>query len=231
MDKIRINKYIASCGVCSRREAEEYVKEEKVKVNGQVVTDLATKVSNLDKVEVCGRIIKLEQNKIYLMLNKPKGYVTTSKEQFNRPCVLDLINENERIFPVGRLDMASEGMLLFTNDGEFMNKVIHPKTHIAKTYDVKLKEKISYEDILKLENGVDIGGYITNKAIVKKIGDRHIEITIYEGKNRQIRKMCETIGNKVVELKRISIGTLKLGNLKSGEYVRLTEREILKIFK
>lgn len=231
MDKVRINKYIASCGICSRREAEEYIKDGKVKVNGQVILDLATKISNIDKVEVCDKQINLEQNKIYLMLNKPKGYVTTSKEQFNRPCVLDLIHESQRVFPVGRLDMASEGLLLLTNDGEFMNNVIHPKTHIAKTYDVKLKDKISYESILKLEDGVDIGDYITNKALVKKLGDTHIQITIYEGKNRQIRKMCEAIGNKVIELKRISIGTLKLDNLKSGEYIKLNEKQIQKIFK
>lgn len=231
MEEIRINKYIAQSGVCSRRNAEEYIKSGNVKINGQVVTELSKKVSAKDIVELCGKKIELENNKKYVMLNKPKGYVTTSKEQFGRPCVIDLIEENERLFPVGRLDMDSEGLLLLTNDGEFMNNIIHPKKHIAKTYDVLLKEKISCEDILKLENGIDIGGYVTRGAKVNSIGDKHIQITIFEGKNRQIRRMCEAIGNKVLTLKRISIGKLKLNNLASGKYILLTNEDIKKIFE
>lgn len=231
MDEIRINKYIAECGICSRRSAEEYIKSSKVKINGQVVTNLSTKVSSKDIVEVCGKRIKLEENKIYIMLNKPKGYVTTSKEQFNRPCVLDLIKETIRVFPVGRLDMDSEGLLLLTNDGEFMNNIIHPKKHIAKTYNVKLKYDISNEDILKLQTGVDIGGYVTKTADVIKLGNKNIQMTIYEGKNRQIRRMCESVNNKVINLKRIAIGNLKLNNLECGKYILLDLDDIKKIFE
>lgn len=231
MEEIRINKYIAQSGVCSRRNAEEYIKSGNVKINGQVVTELSKKVSAKDIVELCGKKIELENNKKYVMLNKPKGYVTTSKEQFGRPCVIDLIEESERLFPVGRLDMDSEGLLLLTNDGEFMNNIIHPKKHIAKTYDVLLKEKISCKDILKLENGIDIGGYVTKGAKVSSIGDKRIQITIFEGKNRQIRRMCEAIGNKVISLKRISVGKLKLNKLESGKYILLTNKDIKKIFE
>lgn len=231
MDEIRINKYIAECGICSRRSAEKYIKSSKVKINGHVVTNLSTKVSSKDIVEVCGKVIKLEENKIYIMLNKPKGYVTTSKEQFNRPCVLDLIKETTRVFPVGRLDMDSEGLLLLTNDGEFMNNIIHPKKHIAKTYNVKLKDDISNEDILKLQTGVDIGGYVTKTADVIKLGNKNIQMTIYEGKNRQIRRMCESVNNKVINLKRIAIGNLKLNNLECGKYILLDLDDIKKIFE
>ena len=124
------------------------------------------------------------------MLNKPQGYVTTSKEQFNRPCVMDLIHEDVRVFPVGMLDMYSQGMLLLTNDGQFMNNKIHPKTHVAKTYEVITNKAITNDQIKLLENGVNIDGYITQKAIVSNVRDNFFEITIFEGKNRQIRKMC-----------------------------------------
>ena len=209
MEEIRINKYIASCGVCSRRNAEEFVLSGRVKINGQVVTELGAKVKDGDTVEVDGKKITLEQEKVYIMLNKPRGYVTTSKEQFGRPSILDLLDVKQRVFAVGRLDMDSEGLLLLTNDGDFANKIIHPTKHIAKTYEVILKKEISSEDVEKLKQGVDIGGYITRPAIIKKVNNKNIIITIYEGKNRQVRKMCEAVGNKVVNLKRIAIGGLK----------------------
>lgn len=231
LEPIRINKFIASCGVCSRRNADEIILQSRVKINGRVVTDLATKVTSEDKVEVDNKEIMLEKNKIYIMLNKPVGYITTSKEQFNRPSVLDLVKVEERVFPVGRLDMDSEGLLILTNDGEFTNKITHPTKHIAKQYEVVLKEKITHKSIEKLESGVDIGGYITKPANVKRLKENVILITIKEGKNRQIRKMCEAIDNKVLSLKRVQIGKLKLGNLKIGEYKMLALEDIENIFK
>lgn len=231
MEEIRINKYIASSGVCSRRKAEEYILAGKVLVNGVVNTELGYKVKEEDIVVVDGKQISLEENKVYIMLNKPKGYVTTSKEQFGRPSVLDLVKVEERVYPVGRLDMDSEGLLILTNDGEFSNNVIHPTKHISKKYEVVLKENITEVSIKKLENGVDIGGYVTRPAKVEKVTDKKILITIGEGKNRQVRRMIETVDNKVLNLKRIAIGGLKLDKLKSGEYIKLDEKLINKIFE
>ena len=231
MEKIRLNKYIAMCGVSSRRKADELIVNGKIKVNSKIISELGFLVDGTEEILYEGKKIKLEENKKYYMLNKPKGYVTTAKEQFNRKSVLDLISSKERIYPVGRLDMYSEGLLLLTNDGEFTNRITHPKKHIAKTYRVILNKNITEEMIKKLENGVDIGGYITSKAKVNKLKDKEIEITIYEGKNRQIRKMCEAIGNIVINLKRISIGNLKLGKLETGKYVELTDKDIQKIFE
>lgn len=231
MEEIRINKFLASAGVCSRRDADEIILQGRVKVNGQVVTELGIKVGRDDEIKLDDNVISLTENKIYIMLNKPRGYITTLKEQFNRPCVLDLLDVTDRVFPVGRLDMDSEGLLLLTNDGELTNRIIHPTKHVSKKYEVVLREKISCEQIEKLESGVDIGGYITAPAKVVKAKDNMIYITIHEGKNRQIRKMCEVIGNKVISLKRISIGRLELGNLKAGEYIHLSDKQINKIFE
>lgn len=231
MEKIRLNKYIAMCGVASRRKADELIASGKIKVNGKVISELGFLVDGTEEILYEGNKIQIEENKKYYMLNKPKGYVTTAKEQFNRKSVLDLINCNERIYPVGRLDMYSEGLLILTNDGELTNKITHPKKHIAKTYRVILNKNVTDEIIQKLENGVDIGGYITSKAKVSKLKDKEIEITIYEGKNRQIRKMCETVGYTVINLKRISIGKLKLGKLETGKYIELTNKDIQKIFE
>ncbi len=231
MEEIRINKYIASSGVCSRRKAEEYILAGKVLVNGVVNTELGYKVKEEDIVVVDGKQISLEENKVYIMLNKPKGYVTTSQEQFGRPSVLDIVKVEERVYPVGRLDMDSEGLLILTNDGEFSNNVIHPTKHISKKYEVVLKENITEASIKKLESGVDIGGYVTRPAKVEKVTDKKILITIGEGKNRQVRRMIETVDNKVLNLKRIAIGGLKLDKLKSGEYIKLDEKLINKIFE
>lgn len=229
---MRLNKYIATCGICSRRSAENYITCGKVKVNGKVVTNLSTKVDELnDKVEVLGKNISIEKKKVYIMLNKPKGFVTTNKEQFNRKCTLDLIKEPQRVFPIGRLDMYTEGLLLFTNDGDFANKITHPKNKIEKVYVVKVDKNITKDMIYKLENGLDIGGYITKEAKVNLLKEREFEITISEGKNRQVRKMCEAVGLKVLELKRIKLGNIKLGDLQIGKYRFLTQNEIESIKK
>lgn len=228
---IRLNKYIAQCGVCSRRKADEYIDSKQVAINGQIVFEKGTMVDELkDKVTVENKVITLEKNKIYIMLNKPEGYVTTSIEQFNRPCVIDLIKEEERVFAVGRLDMETEGMLILTNDGDFANKLMHPSKKMDKVYIAKVKGNITEEIIKKLRIGVDIGGYTTAPAKVEKISRDELQIIIHEGKNRQVRKMCEAVDLNVIHLKRIKIGKLELGNLKLGKYRMLKLREIRNMF-
>ena len=221
----RINKYIASCGVCSRRKADELVLSGKVVVNEKVVQELGYKVNDTDIVKVNGKIIHKEANNIYIILNKPKGYITTSKEQFGRKSVMDLIKEKERVYPIGRLDMYTEGLLLLTNDGEFSNKLMHPTNKIEKTYIVTTTSNITEKQIEMLKNGVDIGGYITKEAKVRALSSTQIEIIISEGKNRQVRKMCSSVGIKVTNLKRIKVGNIELGELPVGKYRYLTEKE------
>lgn len=229
MEKYRLNRYIALSGYCARRKADEYIAQGLVSVNGNIVKEFNIYVTSEDEVEVEKKKVKLEEY-VYIILNKPMGYVTTAKEQFNRPCVLDIICEQKRIYPVGRLDMYSEGMLILTNDGEFTKKVTHPTTHTTKTYEVVVNNEIETEAIKKLETGVDIGEYVTKPAKVKKIAEKTIQITISEGKNRQIRKMLSFLGYKVLKLKRISMGSLMLGDLKTGKYRYLTKEELEKIF-
>lgn len=225
---IRLNKYIAECGICSRRSADNLISSGKVKLNGNVVTELGTKIDeDKDEIKVEDKKIIRESKYVYIMLNKPKGYVTTSKEQFGRKSVLDLIDTDLRVYPIGRLDMYTEGLLLLTNDGEFADKMMHPKNKIEKTYIVKVSGNITKEKLNNLRNGVDIGGYITRKAIVKELKkENELEIVISEGKNRQVRKMCETVGLRVLNLKRIKIGKLSLGDLEIGKY-RYIDKEVI----
>ncbi len=223
---MRLNKYIAMSGVCSRRKADELISKGKVCINGEIISSLGIDVKDNDIVQVNGKNITKEEKKVYIMLNKPKGYITTSSDQFNRPCVMDLIHENVRVFPVGRLDMDTEGMLLLTNDGEFANSIIHPRNKIKKKYVVEVHQEVTKDKLDALCRGVDIGGYITNKASAKMIDKNHLELTISEGKNRQIRKMCEALGIIVYSLKRIAIGNLELGSLKLGEYIMINKDSI-----
>ncbi len=229
---MRINKYIASSGFCSRRKAEEYISSGKVKLNGEVVYDLATQIDEKnDIVSVKDKNLSLETKKVYVMLNKPEGYVTTASDELSRKNVLDLIDENVRLFPVGRLDMNTRGLIILTNDGEFANKLTHPKNKINKIYIAKVIGNITDDKIKNLKNGVDIDGYITKPAKVDKLSNNNLKITIAEGKNRQIRKMCKTQGLEVISLKRIQIGGLNLEDLKIGTYRYLSEGDIQKIFK
>lgn len=227
---MRINKYIAACGVCSRRKAEEYILSGRVRINDMVVSILSADVKENDEVFLDEKKIELESKYVYLMLNKPRGYVTTNNEQFGRKCTLDLIKENVRVYPIGRLDMDTEGLLLFTNDGEFANMLTHPKNKIEKTYIVTTNTFVTNENVETLKKGVDIGGYVTKEAKVKKIGEKKIKIIISEGKNRQVRKMCSAVGLEVVNLKRVQISSLKLGNLACGKYRYLTKYEIRKFY-
>ena len=234
MEEIRLQKYLADNGIASRRKCEEYIEEGKVKVNGQVVKSLGTKVNpKKDIVEFESKKINSnKEEKIYILLNKPIGYVTTVEDQFNRPTVLDLVKINKRIVPVGRLDMYTSGALILTNDGEFVYKVTHPKHEIEKTYNATLRGIITRQEVEKLENGVEIEDYISKPAKVKilKIDKEknisRIQITIHEGKNRQVRKMCENIGSRVIALHRSKIGKLDVKDLKVGEWKYLKKEEI-----
>lgn len=234
----RLQKFLANQGVCSRRKAEQYILEGKVKVNGQVVTELGTKINtDVDKIEFNNKLISNETEKIYILLNKPIGYVTTVKDQFDRPTVMEFLKENgkpikTKVVPVGRLDMYTSGALILSNDGDFIYQITHPKHEINKTYQVTVKEKITDSEIENLRSGVDIGDYITKPAQVRimKIDEEknisRIEITIHEGKNRQVRRMCESIGKKVLALHRSKIGNIDVKDLKLGRFRYLTDKEV-----
>ena len=233
MEEKRLQKYLAEAGVASRRKCEEYILQGKVEVNGKIVTELGTKVTSNDIVKYDGRTLEPEEEKVYILLNKPIGYVTTVHEQFGRDKVLDLIKINKRIVPVGRLDMYTSGALILTNDGKLVNKLTHPKNEIEKTYNVTLKGKVLEQDIEQLKNGVKIDNdYITKPAKVKilKIDEEkdisRIQIIIHEGKNRQVRKMCEAINKKVLALHRSKIGKINVKDLKLGQWKYLSLKEI-----
>lgn len=232
-DIVRLQKYIAMCGVASRRAAEELIQRGQVRVNGEVVRELGTKVEvGADAVEVDGKLIKAASKNYYVMLNKPVGYVSTVKDQFDRPTVIDLLQDEikSRIFPVGRLDYDTQGLLLLTNDGDFTYKVTHPKFKVDKTYIATLKGGLTIRGLQMLRRGVVIDGYKTSPAEVEILsaeqGKTMVRITIHEGKNRQVRKMMEAVGSKVTALERISIGKVALGNLPLGRWRYLTSHEI-----
>ena len=233
MEEIRLQKYLAEAGIASRRKCEEYITAGRVKVNGKIINELGTKVSpEKDEIYFDDKKIENKEELVYILLNKPIGYVTTAKDQFNRDTVMNLIKIKERVVPVGRLDMYTSGALLLSNDGNFVYKITHPKHEINKTYTVTLKGIVTREDIEKLEKGVDIGGYTTKPAKVKILKTdiekniSRLEITIHEGKNRQVRKMCEAIGKKVQALHRTKIGNISVKTLKIGQWRYLTKKEI-----
>lgn len=229
----RLQKFLAECGVASRRKCEEYIMQGKVKVNGNLVTELGTKI-DVDKDEVVfdEKKVKKEEKKVYILLNKPIGYVTTSDEQFGRDKVLDLVKVKERIVPVGRLDMYTSGALILTNDGDFVYKVTHPKHEITKTYTVTVKGIIKKEEVEMLKKGVKIEDYVTKPAVVKILKTdeekdiSRLEITIHEGKNRQVRKMCEAVGRKVLALHRSKIGKIGVKDIDLGKWRFLTKNEV-----
>ncbi|MDD3765772.1 MAG: pseudouridine synthase [Eubacteriales bacterium] len=228
MEEIRLQKYIADCGIASRRKAEEMILQKRVAVNGEIVTQLGTKVGQDDVVTVDGQRIKPTSKKVYVLLNKPAGYLTTASDDFGRRTVMDLIKGevHTRVFPVGRLDYDTEGLLLLTNDGDVAYAMSHPKHKIQKTYIVTLDKVPSQKAIDRLRRGVIIDGQRTLPARVDLIENNMLEISIREGRNRQIRKMAEAVGYEVVALKRISIGILKLGNIPLGRWRHLTKVEL-----
>lgn len=232
MEKIRIQKMIADSGYCSRRKAEELISQGRVKLNGRPVK-LGDKCGSRDLITIDGERLYAprKKNLVYLMLNKPRGYVTTVSDELDRRCVMDLLTDvEERVYPVGRLDRNSEGLLLFTNDGEFANSIMHPSRHISKTYRVTVRPDISDDQLVRMSEGIEIDGKKTLPATVivkeKQEGRVVLLITIKEGRNRQIRKMCEAVGLEVARLRRISIGPLKLGMLKPGTWRELTAEEL-----
>ena len=238
--EIRLQKYLADCGIASRRKSEELILQGNVKVNNKIVKELGTKIdTEKDEVKYLGNVVKPQNlDKIYILLNKPIGYVTTITDQFDRPTVLDLVKVNKRIVPVGRLDMFTSGAIILTNDGDFVYKVTHPKHEIDKTYTVTVIGKVTNKDVEKLENGVEIDdGYITKPAKVKILrideekNQSRLAITIHEGKNRQVRKMCIAIGKKVLALHRAKIGDISVKDIELGKWRYLKKSEIESLLK
>ena len=227
----RLQKYMARCGIASRRKCEELILNGDVKVNDIVITELGGKVNlETDVVKYKGKVITPEENKVYIMINKPEDVITSVKDEKGRKTVIDLIAVNERIYPIGRLDYDSSGLLLLTNDGEIYNKIIHPRVNMDKAYIALVKGIFTEEEIKKFEAGVDIGGYVTSNSSIKILktysNSCEVEIIIHEGKNRQIRKMCSVLNHEVVSLKRIKIGDISMKSLKKGEWRYLEEREL-----
>lgn len=233
-DRIRLQKYLSMCAVASRRKAEELIAQGKVKVNGKVA-QIGDKISpKHDTVTVSGRKIVGSRKHYYIMLHKPRGYITTMDDEMGRKCVAELVRDvGARVYPVGRLDKDSEGLLLMTNDGEFANHMTHPSKHIPKTYRVTVRPDVTEDMLTAFATGMKIDGRITAPAdahIIEKQDNRVVmEIVLYEGRNRQIRKMCESLGLEVARLKRTSMGSLKLGMLPPGKWRELKEDEVHKL--
>ena len=233
MEKVRIQKIIADSGMCSRRKAEELISSGKVTVNGRPCKLGDKALPNKDIIAVSGENISVPKRRrlYYIMLHKPRGYVTTMSDELDRKCVTELLKGvPERVYPIGRLDKNSEGLLLFTNDGGFANDIMHPSRHISKTYRVTVRPDITEQQLVELSSGVEIDGEMTKECNVvvldKKPGRVVLQMTIFEGRNRQIRKMCEAVGLEVARLKRTSVGPLKLGMLKPGDYRELKPDEL-----
>ncbi len=232
----RLQKYLAECGVASRRKSEELIAQGKVKINGRVAS-LGDKVNpHKDLVTVSGKRVASRQKRKYIMLHKPRGFVTTMKDQFERKDVTMLVRDvEERVYPIGRLDKNSEGLLLMTNDGEFANLLMHPSSHVSKTYRVTVRPPMTDVQLATLTNGVTLDdGTKTLPAEVLILAEEEnrivLQFTIFEGKNRQIRRMCEAVGLPLVRLKRIAIGDLKLGMLPQGKWRELTEKEVRSLY-
>lgn len=234
--KERIQKLISAAGLCSRRAAEELIRSGKVTVNGITAQLGDSADAETDNIFVDGRSLRFNAAKTYIMLHKPRGYVTTLSDEKGRPCVSELVCEaGVRLFPVGRLDMYSEGLLLMTNDGELANKLMHPSGEIRKTYHVRIRGSVPRSSLDILKSPLDIDGYVIKPADVKVLSENEketvLEITIHEGRNRQIRKMCELADLKLARLMRVSEGNLSLGDLAPGKWRYLTENEIRELLK
>lgn len=232
----RLQKIIAQKGYCSRRKAEELISKGKVYVNGKLVTTMGFKVTDTDYIEIEGIPLTEKQDKVYYILNKPRGVVATASDDKGRKTVVDLINTNKRIYPVGRLDYDTTGLIILTNDGNLTNFLTHPKNNIEKLYVAKLKGIITKDKLARMCKGVVIDGTKTSKSkarikkIDKKTNTSIVELIIHEGKNHQVKKMFESIGFEVLKLKRESISFLTLDSLKSGEYRELSTKEVKKLY-
>lgn len=231
MEKIRIQKYLSDAGVASRRAAEAAIAEGKVKVNGRVC-EIGQKVDDSDVIIYCGKRIKrINKKKIYIMLNKPRGYVTTNADESGRKCTADLVADlGERVYPVGRLDRDSEGLLILTNDGELANKLMHPSHEIPKIYNVRVRGSVSDAQLDILRSPLEIDGYKIKPVNVEVVGETEVStllrFRLYEGRNRQIRKMCEQADLYVSRLTRVAIGDISIGDLKPGKYIHLTPAQV-----
>lgn len=233
---MRINKYLALCGIGSRRKVEEYIKNGQVVVNGKVVTNLATDVNiKKDKVAYNGELVTLPNKYVYYKFNKPKGYICSANDEKDRKTIFDIVKTPERLFSVGRLDYNSEGLLILTNDGDFANKLTHPSHHVNKEYIVTVEGEVTEGELAVMRAGVVENGVRMPKAKVELIGVKdkisRLSVVIDEGQNRQIRRMFEAIGKNIVLLKRVRIGGLKLGGLERGKYRPLTDKELYSIFE
>ncbi len=232
---IRLNKYLAMCGVASRRKADELIQQGRVEVNGKVVTQLGLKINpQKDKVTVDGKLVKPEEKLVYIVINKPKDCITTVRDEKGRRTVLDLVKVKQRIFPVGRLDRNTTGVLLLTNDGELAYRLMHPKYKVEKAYKVEIDKPIKPEDIEKLKSGIMLDGRKTEACdvyILPNSDRKEIGITIHEGRYRQIRRMFERLGYKVRKLHRVSFGGITVSGMKRGEWRYLTESEIKRLKK
>lgn len=233
----RLQKYMAHCGVASRRKCEQLIARGRVRVNDVTVKELGTKIRpGRDIVEVEGKIISPIKEHVYIMLNKPIGYVSTVKDQFGRPTVLDLVKGiEERIYPIGRLDYDSEGLILLTNDGALTHCLTHPRYEINKVYIVTVPGKLTKRDITVINKGIELDGFVTSPADVRLLkagrGASEYRVVIHEGRNRQVRRMFETVGFKVASLKRIAIGSLQLGILAPGDWRYLKQKETRELFR
>ncbi len=227
---MRLAKYLAHSGVASRRRAEELIGDGRVRVAGEVVTDPARDVDHDSGVEVDGRAVSPEGREVW-MLNKPAGVISTAREPGRRRAVTDLIDSKRRLYPVGRLDADSTGLILVTNDGELANRLTHPRYQVPRTYRTRLRRPPADSDLLRLRRGVELDDGPTAPARVRRVSPRVVEITIHEGRNRQVRRMAEAIGNDVVELRRIAFGPLRLGDLAEGQSRRLRNSELRRLWK
>ena len=228
-NQVRLNKYLAECGVAARRKADELIAAGKVKINGKIVTELGTKIDpDLDQVEYRGKVLNLE-NKIYIILHKPAGYITAVSSERDVRLVTELVPVSQKLFPVGRLDQDTTGLLLLTNDGELAYRLMHPKFEHQKVYEILLRDKITARDLKELEQGVILEDGLTAPAEVWKLADKKIRLTIHEGRKRQVKRMLESVGNRVVSLKRVEFASLSLGNLKVGEWRILSEDEVKRL--
>lgn len=231
---MRLQKFIAACGGASRRKAEEMIIAGRVKVNGRVATIGMSVAPTKDKVTLDDAQLIMPRGKVYIALNKPRGYVTTMSDELGRKCITELIKDlDTRVFPVGRLDKDSEGLLLLTDDGEFANGLMHPSKHIPKVYHVSVRSAVTENQLIQIETGIELDGVKTAPAKAKVLHiypDRTtLEITLFEGRNREIRRMCEKLGLEIARLSRVAVGNIKLGGLKPGEMRELEEREVTSI--
>ncbi len=232
---MRLQKYLADCSVASRRKSEEYILAGRVKVNGKTVKELGTTVEAGDKVEFDGKVVKPDDKKVYIALNKPKGVVSTASDQYGRQTVTDIVESDVRLYPVGRLDYDTKGLIFLTNDGDFAYHLTHPKNNVIKTYHAVVKGGFNEEKADKLRCGItlDDGKCAPAEVVINSVYERACEVTvrIHEGKNRQVRRMFEAVGCRVSNLIRTSVGAVDIGNLKPGQWRELTDGEVRKLMR